>query len=385
MPAPAVLVFLAVALVGTLAQAQRTWIVDAANGAGTDFTDLPPALAAAADGDTILIRTGIYATGKTTKGLRLIGRGTPVLRSLEPDGGLHLRDLPTGSSFVMQGLRLERLARDPRTRPTASMLQFENCRGRIHLADLRITDEYSGFDAVYMWHCAAVTMLGCTLQPGVTAWNTRLSSTGCSIRGADQDPNWPTKGPTNAASVGNSLIEFNQCHVTGGSMGSSGPLLYAVVAYASTLVVRGDASARIEGGMNGRWSSSVIIDPAVTWNGPTANVVWILPQQLPALVAAGGSSGGSLGIDLKSTPSSPFLLVAGWPVVPVLDPQHGERWMDAPVLLLAAGVQDPSGHWRASWPIPADPRLVGTSLALQGIDTSATTLGISNAAVVVIH
>ncbi len=37
------------------------WIVDAANGPGTNFTDLPAAVAAAAHGDTILVRAGAYS------------------------------------------------------------------------------------------------------------------------------------------------------------------------------------------------------------------------------------------------------------------------------------------------------------------------------------
>lgn len=41
---------------------QNPWIVDSAGGAGANFTDLPAAVAAAAHGDTILVRgaTGPY-------------------------------------------------------------------------------------------------------------------------------------------------------------------------------------------------------------------------------------------------------------------------------------------------------------------------------------
>ncbi len=42
-----------------------TWIVDQNNGPGTNFTDLPPALVAAASGDTILVRPGGYTASTT--------------------------------------------------------------------------------------------------------------------------------------------------------------------------------------------------------------------------------------------------------------------------------------------------------------------------------
>src|SRR5262245_39605371 len=40
-------------LLAALAPAQRTWIVNKSGGAGVDFTDIPPAIAAAAPGDTV--------------------------------------------------------------------------------------------------------------------------------------------------------------------------------------------------------------------------------------------------------------------------------------------------------------------------------------------
>src|SRR4029077_1951436 len=36
------------------------WIVDSANGPGAHFTDLPAAIAAAASGDTLVVRAGAY-------------------------------------------------------------------------------------------------------------------------------------------------------------------------------------------------------------------------------------------------------------------------------------------------------------------------------------
>jgi hypothetical protein len=50
----------ALALTAT-ASAQHVWTVDAALGPGSDFQDLPAAVAAAADGDTLIVRSGWYS------------------------------------------------------------------------------------------------------------------------------------------------------------------------------------------------------------------------------------------------------------------------------------------------------------------------------------
>ena len=69
--------------------AQRTWLVDSSGGPGVDFTDLPPAVAAASPGDTILLRWGTgapYGFDLTIRrGIRIIGDDTaPIsVRALE--------------------------------------------------------------------------------------------------------------------------------------------------------------------------------------------------------------------------------------------------------------------------------------------------------------
>ena len=58
---------------GLVAAQSRTWIVDVNSGPNTDFTDLPPAIAAAIDGDTVLIRSGTYKGFTTSKALTVLG------------------------------------------------------------------------------------------------------------------------------------------------------------------------------------------------------------------------------------------------------------------------------------------------------------------------
>ena len=56
---------------------QQTWIIDSNNGPGTHFTDIPPAVSAASDGDTLIIRAGGYSGFSTGKALTLLGEGAP--------------------------------------------------------------------------------------------------------------------------------------------------------------------------------------------------------------------------------------------------------------------------------------------------------------------
>jgi hypothetical protein len=78
------------------------WIVDAANGPGTNFTDIPAAVTAAANGDTILVRPGTYTAfnvnGKALT-MRGAGAGTSVAGSTTTISGV-----PSGSVFYVSGM-----------------------------------------------------------------------------------------------------------------------------------------------------------------------------------------------------------------------------------------------------------------------------------------
>ncbi len=82
------------------APGQRTWIVDINNGPGTNFTDLPPAVAVAQTNDIIIVRAGDYSSTTITKGIRVVGLWG--WRYYVPS--LTVRDLPAGEYCSIKGI-----------------------------------------------------------------------------------------------------------------------------------------------------------------------------------------------------------------------------------------------------------------------------------------
>lgn len=377
-----------VCCLGVVLPAQRTWIVDAANGPGTDYTDVGPALAAAAHGDVVVVRAGVYAFATTSKGVRMLGRGMPVLRGASPTDSFVVRGVPAGQTFVMQGFTLD--GQDPTVPipPPAPPLRIEKCAGLVHLLEVAV-HEPSRFDTSIRIDGSTVTMQRCMLAPGPSVTDGRLSASACTILGI----NYPPGPVTHGVSAIRSVVELSQCVAVGGDALPHFPPGAAVSAAESIVILRGDATSIFRGGVSatqfpalrGHGTSALLRDPAVTLVGGA----WYFPlevtRRLPCLLANGGALGTTLDADLHSPAGDPFLLFASWPIQPVILPPYGERWLDLPALLLATGIQNSTEHWKQSWPLPADPRLLGLTLALQALSGPSPTAELSNPAVVVIR
>src|SRR5688572_31285725 len=110
--------------------AQNTWIV--AQAGGGHFNNLAPAVAAAQDGDLILVQPGYYdvvAGGiVTNKGLRILGGPG---RTLSGGGGpiVDLRGLPGGRTFVLDGFDLTRTGLGAALGP----VNLQSNAGAVHL------------------------------------------------------------------------------------------------------------------------------------------------------------------------------------------------------------------------------------------------------------
>jgi hypothetical protein len=81
------------------------WIVDSANGPGTNFTDLPPAVAAAASGDTIIVRAGAY-TGFSVNGKAVTIRGENTQTTVVAQAWTSIASVPAIGTFYLSGMTI---------------------------------------------------------------------------------------------------------------------------------------------------------------------------------------------------------------------------------------------------------------------------------------
>lgn len=90
--------------------AQQVIVVDDQPGPGVDFTSIQAAIDAAADGDTILVRSGEYASFAIDgKALRVIGDAQGGSKPRVPFGSplVALANAPEAHALVLRGLRIE--------------------------------------------------------------------------------------------------------------------------------------------------------------------------------------------------------------------------------------------------------------------------------------
>lgn len=97
-------VLAALLLLAALAPAQRTWIVDNVNPVGADFTDLPPAVAAASHGDTILIRGNIGGFSSTDVDKAVHIASTLAGGGVGFRGDLKIHGIPAGMRCSLQAV-----------------------------------------------------------------------------------------------------------------------------------------------------------------------------------------------------------------------------------------------------------------------------------------
>lgn len=84
------------------------WIVDAQMGPGAHFANLPAAIAAAANGDTIVVRAGTYSGFDLIgKAVAVRGEGAAVTHVVGAPGTLAVRILNAGGPVLLSGLHVE--------------------------------------------------------------------------------------------------------------------------------------------------------------------------------------------------------------------------------------------------------------------------------------
>ncbi len=320
------------------ATAQTTWVVDQAGGAGAHFTDLPPAFAAAADGDTVLVRRGSYSPGKVTTGIRLLCEPGVTTLALEVDG------VGAGRSFLCKGLTARSLGLFGLL---TSSLTVRNCSGQLHFEGCTFSASTSPTNpnaiAVVIDGAHHVTFANSSLNT-IGATDSILSFSDCRVTGMMEAP---------GLHLQNSHLLFADGEILGGDAlkGFGGTPAPAIRSTGSTILVTGrDATTRIAaGGVCPLFPAScaitgpaivggprLLLDPRVRVQGPIAGVLFPTITHVPALTASGAGPGGTTRADLVTQPGSLYALVAGLPTGPI-PTAFGPLWVSTSLVVLAAG------------------------------------------------
>lgn len=121
----------------------NVYVIDDDGGPGVDFTDLPPALAAALPGDVLLVQPGSYSAFTLSKGIAVLAQnGNATVSSLSNVAGL-----PAGQTARLLGLEF-------------GGLNLVQCAGVVVLDDVTVIGSSTAIQALSVQACVDVRGLG---------------------------------------------------------------------------------------------------------------------------------------------------------------------------------------------------------------------------------
>lgn len=408
-------------IVASQAGAQTsTWVVDAAGGPGSHFTSLVAAEAAAADGDTLLVRPGTYQGFETSKGLTVLGERLQFsgTRITPPSGARHtvrVHNLPAGQSFRMAACDVRRTMGGGLPGAYGSAVRVEHCLGSVLLDDVLIegfaTDSSAGLSAAQAAH---LQITGCEIE-GLPAYTDRGGSS-CTVVASTLTGMSAITGlggfPLSSAAPGVDIANFDgpstmrlvRSTVRGGDGVMTSILAYGgapAVLLHGTLIVSGDASTQLVAGNSpaagmpvdcvatGLLSVSGIasVDPAVSVLGsgggaPFSAGITATRPHVPWLVASGEGPGGQVAYTLGTTPNNPVSVILSLPALPIPTPFGDFELNSLAIFPLYSGTQPATGLQSQSLTVPQDPGLLGSAFAVQAavFDLATNALSLTNSA-----
>lgn len=355
-----------------LLPAQRTWIVDRANGNGTDFSDLPPAVAAAASGDTIMVRPGLYNSFRTGKALRILAE--PIASIL---GHIEVTGLPTGSRFVISGLAC------------LSGIKLRSNSGTVHVETMLELSSLT-IDRGEISDCSLVTFTDCSLQLGISSVRSTVSVCNSYVTGFSDTTSPPVAFPGIEAVdslilVSSSLISGNDSEVlcrfcqfdTSASVGVELHRTHFMMDR-SSLARGGNPSPRQPGGPLGQSAivadslSTIEVDPGAPLLGSLGApaVVGgrpIVSRSIPGLRANGAAPTGDVSISISAPAGTPAVIgissVAGQPTLSTL----GYLGLGLDSVIIASGLTGSDDMLRATVTVPPLAALFGMPISAQGL------------------
>jgi len=370
-------------------RSQRTWVVDARGGRGSDFTDLPAALAAANHGDRILVRPGSYQGAQTDRGVSIAADTATVTTPLLVAG------VPVGRSFALAGV-------------SCGTIVCADNPGRVHFDRVTAQGTNPGGNVVVpaldVARCSAFTATGCHFFGGPTRIaRSTAEFVGCDIVGAHAISRikFGLIG-TPAVIAADSTVVIARCRVEGGSgathqFGAVPPSVAVDLDLCDAMLMGGPSeSCRAGVGYGGLGASALrvvngttTVDPTLPLlaSGPNPPIVGgpVSMRRMPALLAAGAPPGGRLDTELYAPAGQVAVLLAGLPRPPLPTP-FGRMWLEVPAVV-DVGPVGSTERRAVALAVPDETALRGLTLALQSAsgDLVLANVGLSNAAVVVLN
>jgi hypothetical protein len=377
--------------------AQRTWVVDAQNGAGTDFADMPAAVAAAAPGDLVLTRPGIYTGFTTNKGLRIIAPQRATLLQSVVGNCFVVNGLPAGQTFTLLGFDAPRR--------TYFSADITNNIGRVALADLRSLETcgcgplHFNPPAIKVVDCAAVTFDNVVNYggPALSCTRSNVIATRCSFGSVTA-----TDPMGDCLLVDGGEVDAVDCTFDARAASDVNTVPQPAVRLLSgVLRVRGTAAAMIQGGFEvaplnpaagiRATGGTLVLDPDVRINPNAGASVGLqltgtafTQRHLSAAVVRSATIGGALQAELLANANAPAVLLLGLPA-PRTATSIGNLDLEAALLLpLASGLVGNTGVLSTTLTLPANlPR--GMAIGVQGAADLGQGVELSSAAITLLR
>jgi len=369
---------LAVLLLAAPAAAQgAVWVVDAAAGPGSDFTDIQPAIAAAADGDVILVRGGLYSSFTLdARSLAIVGQdgadvqvylGTSVVRNVGPT-----------QSVVLRGL--DRIA----TGWFVDAPSFTDCDGPVWVEDCTFAvNNFGGSfqpDGVVVSSCDAISFVRCATLgaqvkglggAGLRATGSRIAAWDCQFEAHEGPIGAPPHDAGPGALLDGGFLFASGCEFVGGAGGKGFTYTVAGVTHCTDggdggdgLLATGAAAvfaldSSFTAGIAGNANINLGCTPGVAGEAVAAPAGALTlaaglarSLQLPATLCAGSDA----TLALQGDPFSPVALaVSATPEFLFSAGLQGVLLAGAPFALFVPGSLDASGALNLAVHVPLLP------------------------------
>lgn len=375
-----------------LAQGGPIFVVDAASGPGTHYTDVQAAVLAVPDGSVLLVRPGTYAP------VTIDGKGVTVLAdpSFTIGGSLRIRNTQSPQRVLVRGFVIGGFG---------SNIEVVNAAGAVTVdaAGQQLVNHGWGQSGITVTGSPHVDIRNCTVvgaafAPGCAVANSSVVFENCTLYGANGFFMSKASGGSGMPALSTTASSVQLVHSS--AFGGNGAVFVwmgnpayqsgspAIVMSSGSLRVTGLATHQILGGTHPTLpqypsisgSGIARVDPLIVLAGMPVGVT-LTQATMPSLLADSALPGGVLTARRHGAPgllcATALSLRAAPATVPWLpDP----IWLDpAGILVEGAGISPASGAFVVTKNVPNTPVLRGFELVWQSADLDATgVLAVSN-------